>query len=111
MHDKLVRWLNYFMWWKNAEISEEADYPIEAVTGAEAIMGSTRNESRNSAKVNTKYDFRLVLWLQLGKVYQNYMVDVKPTNKIGCSGAKNMIRTLTGSWWRKSRATYEEKKI
>ncbi len=42
---------NYFQRVKNAEISEEADYPIEAVTGAGGDYGIDSNESRNSAKV------------------------------------------------------------
>ena len=65
---------------KNAEISEAADYPIEAVTGAEAIMGSTRMKAGTAQKLILNMISTSVM-IKLGKVYKNYMVDVKQTNK------------------------------
>lgn len=80
---------------KNAEISEAADYPIETVTGAEAIMGSTRMKAGTAQKLILNMISTSVM-IKLGKVYKNYMVDVKPTNKKLVVRSKNMIRTLTG---------------
>lgn len=80
---------------KNAEISEAADFPIEAVTGAEAIMGSTRMKAGTAQKLILNMISTSVM-IKLGKVYKNYMVDVKPTNKKLVVRSKNMIRTLTG---------------
>ena len=92
---------------KNAEISEEADYPIEAVTGAEAIMGSTRMKAGTAQKLILNMISTSVM-VKLGKVYQNYMVDVKPTNKKLVVRAKNMIRTLTGVDEERAEQLYEE---
>ena len=91
---------------KNAEISEAADYPIEAVTGAEAIMGSTRMKAGTAQKLILNMVSTSVM-IKLGKVYQNYMVDVKPTNKKLVVRSKNMIRTLTGVDEERAEQLYE----
>ena len=91
---------------KNAEISEVADYPIEAVTGAEAIMGSTRMKAGTAQKLILNMISTSVM-IKLGKVYQNYMVDVKPTNKKLVVRSKNMIRTLTGVDEERAEQLYE----
>ena len=91
---------------KNAEISKAADYPIEAVTGAEAIMGSTRMKAGTAQKLILNMISTSVM-IKLGKVYQNYMVDVKPTNKKLVVRSKNMIRTLTGVDEERAEQLYE----
>ena len=91
---------------KNAEISEAADYPIEAVTGAEAIMGSTRMKAGTAQKLILNMVSTSVM-IKLGKVYRNYMVDVKPTNKKLVVRSKNMIRTLTGVDEERAEQLYE----
>ena len=88
------------------EISEAADYPIEAVTGAEAIMGSTRMKAGTAQKLILNMISTSVM-IKLGKVYQNYMVDVKPTNKKLVVRSKNMIRTLTGVDEERAEQLYE----
>ena len=65
---------------QGAEISKFAQYPIEAVTGAEAIMGSTRMKAGTAQKLILNMISTSVM-IKLGKVYKNYMVDLKPINK------------------------------
>ena len=52
---------------QNAEISKFADYPIEAVTGAEAIMGSTRMKAGTAQKLILNMISTSVI-IKLGKV-------------------------------------------
>lgn len=92
---------------QNAEISKFADYPIEAVTGAEAIMGSTRMKAGTAQKLILNMISTSVM-IKLGKVYKNYMVDLKPTNKKLVVRSKNMIRTLTGVDDELAEKLYEE---
>ena len=92
---------------KNAEISESADYPIEVVTGAEVIMGSTRMKAGTAQKLILNMISTSVM-IKLGKVYKNYMVDVKPTNKKLVIRSKNMIRTLTGVNEERAELLYEQ---
>ncbi|TCP59232.1 N-acetylmuramic acid 6-phosphate etherase [Tumebacillus sp. BK434] len=62
-----------------AEISQLADVAIEVVTGPEVLMGSTRLKAGTAQKMvlNMLSTASMVL---NGKVYQNLMIDVKPTN-------------------------------
>ena len=46
--------------------------------------------------------------IKLGKVYKNYMVDLKPSNKKLVIRSKNMIRTLTGVSEDRAEQLYEE---
>ena len=91
----------------NAEISKYADYSIEAVTGAEVIMGSTRMKAGTAQKLILNMISTSVM-IKLGKVYKNYMVDLKPTNQKLVIRSKNMIRTLTGVSQEQADLLYEE---
>ena len=92
---------------QGAEISKFAQYPIEAVTGAEAIMGSTRMKAGTAQKLILNMISTSVM-IKLGKVYKNYMVDLKPSNKKLVIRSKNMIRTLTGVSEDRAEQLYEE---
>ncbi|WP_309066994.1 N-acetylmuramic acid 6-phosphate etherase [Microbacterium sp.] len=63
-----------------AEVSAEADAPIEVVVGPEAVAGSTRLKAGTAQKLvlNTLSTLAMV---QSGKVYGNLMVDVQATNE------------------------------
>lgn len=91
----------------NAEISKYAECSIEAVTGAEVIMGSTRMKAGTAQKLILNMISTSVM-IKLGKVYKNYMVDLKPTNQKLVIRSKNMIRTLTGVSQEKADLLYEE---
>ncbi|MDY6281778.1 MAG: N-acetylmuramic acid 6-phosphate etherase [Erysipelotrichaceae bacterium] len=63
----------------DALISKYADYAIEAVTGPEVITGSTRMKAGTAEKMICNMISTGVM-IKYGKVYENLMVDVQPTN-------------------------------
>lgn len=65
---------------QSGEISSYATYPIEAVTGAEAITGSTRMKAGTAQKMILNM-ISTSCMIKLGKVYHNLMVDLQPTNQ------------------------------
>lgn len=64
----------------NSTLASIVDYPIEAVTGSEVITGSTRMKSGTAQKMICNMISSATM-ISLGKVYQNYMIDVCPTNE------------------------------
>lgn len=64
----------------DGDISKEAKHPIEVVTGAEALTGSTRMKAGTAQKLVLNM-ISTSLMIKMGKVYKNLMVDVQPTNK------------------------------
>jgi len=79
---------------KNAEVSLEADYPIEAVVGSEIITGSTRMKAGTAQKIILNMISTTVM-IKLGKVYGNLMVDVKATNEKLKIRARHIIEIAT----------------
>lgn len=65
---------------ENGEISSLAKYPVEAITGPEAITGSTRMKAGTAQKLILNM-ISTTCMVKMGKVYQNLMVDVQATNK------------------------------
>lgn len=63
----------------NAEISVIADIPIEVLTGAEVVTGSTRMKAGTAQKMVLNMLSTGVM-IRLGKVMGNLMVDVQATN-------------------------------
>lgn len=63
-----------------AKTKEFADVFICAETGAEAISGSTRMKAGTAQKLILNM-ISTASMVKIGKVYKNYMIDVKPTNK------------------------------
>ena len=63
----------------NAAISALADIAIEAVTGPEAVTGSTRMKAGTAQKMILNM-ISTTAFILLGKVYGNLMIDVQPTN-------------------------------
>lgn len=64
---------------QKSEIGQKADIPIEAVVGPEVITGSTRMKAGTAQKMILNMISTGVM-IRQGKVYQNVMVDVQPTN-------------------------------
>lgn len=64
----------------NGEISQYAHYPIEVITGAEVVTGSTRMKAGTAQKLILNMISTSVM-IKRGKVYKNLMVDVQPTNE------------------------------
>lgn len=61
-------------------LAKMVDFPIEVITGAEAITGSTRMKSGTAQKLVCNM-LTTASMIKLGKVYQNLMVDLKATNE------------------------------
>ena len=81
---------------KNAEISVLAEYPIEVVTGPEPIMGSTRMKSGTAQKMVLNTISTLIM-VKYGKVFNNLMVDIQPTNEKLKKRAVLIVKTITGA--------------
>lgn len=64
----------------NAKTKEFADIFICANTGAEVISGSTRMKAGTAQKLILNM-LTTASMIKIGKVYKNYMIDVKPTNQ------------------------------
>ena len=60
-------------------LADSVSYPIEAITGAEPVTGSTRMKSGTAQKLICNM-ITTSSMIRLGKVYQNLMVDVVATN-------------------------------
>lgn len=71
------------------------DYPIEAVTGAEVINGSTRMKSGTAQKLICNM-ISTATFIKLGKVYENMMIDVQATNEKLVARSYSIICELTG---------------
>lgn len=80
---------------KQAKISQYAKYHIEAVPGPEVLTGSTRLKAGTTQKLILNMISTLSM-VSVGKVYQNLMVDVKPTNQKLIERSKNIICEATG---------------
>lgn len=64
---------------REAKVKENADYFICVETGPEAITGSTRMKAGTAQKMVLNM-LTTASMVKIGKVYKNYMIDVKPTN-------------------------------
>jgi N-acetylmuramic acid 6-phosphate etherase len=64
----------------HAVISQYASTPIEVITGPEAITGSTRMKAGTAEKMICNM-ISTGCMIRYGKVYENLMVDVQPTNE------------------------------
>jgi N-acetylmuramic acid 6-phosphate etherase len=80
---------------KNSEISQAADYPIEAIVGAEFVTGSTRMKSGTAQKLVLNMISTSVM-IQLGRVRGNKMVDMALSNNKLVVRAENMVMKELG---------------
>lgn len=78
----------------NAEISKHAELPIEVDCGPEFLTGSTRLKSGTAQKLILNM-ISTISMIGIGKVYNNLMVDVKPTNEKLVARAKRIIVEAT----------------
>ena len=79
----------------DAAISALADIPIEAVTGPEAVTGSTRMKAGSAQKMILNM-ISTTAFILMGKVYGNLMIDVQPTNEKLVARAVRIIRDAVG---------------
>lgn len=79
----------------NSILAQTVDYPIEVVTGAEAITGSTRMKSGTAQKLVCNM-LTTASMVKMGKVYENLMIDMQPTNEKLVARAERMVMEITG---------------
>lgn len=79
---------------KEAEISRYAQMPIEVDAGPEFLTGSTRLKSGTAQKLILNM-LSTISMIGIGKVYNNLMVDVKPTNEKLVERSKHIIMEAT----------------
>ncbi|HAX02415.1 MAG: N-acetylmuramic acid 6-phosphate etherase [Tenericutes bacterium GWC2_34_14] len=79
----------------NSELARVADHPIEAITGAEPLTGSTRMKSGTAQKLILNM-ITTASMVKLGKVYENLMIDVQMSNNKLVSRATNIVMEVTG---------------
>ncbi|OIW27043.1 putative glucokinase regulator family protein [Coniochaeta ligniaria NRRL 30616] len=78
-----------------AGVEGNADYLISAVTGPEAVTGSTRMKAGTATKLVLNMISSGVM-IKLGKTYGNLMIDVKATNIKLKQRARNILRFVGG---------------
>ncbi|MES2519732.1 MAG: N-acetylmuramic acid 6-phosphate etherase [Bacteroidota bacterium] len=79
----------------DSEISQAAEYPIEAIPGPEFVTGSTRMKSGTAQKLILNMISTSVM-IQLGRVRGNRMVDMQLSNHKLVVRAENMIMKELG---------------
>lgn len=79
----------------NSEIGKVAKVAIEVLPGQECVTGSTRMKAGTAQKLVLNM-ISTSSMIRMGKVYNNLMVDVKPTNIKLVNRAKGIIRKATG---------------
>lgn len=75
-------------------MEKTAHYPIVVLCGPEAITGSTRMKSGTAQKMVLNI-ISTATMIRLGKVYENLMIDVAPSNDKLRARAIGIIRTIT----------------
>lgn len=77
-----------------SELSEIAQVGIEIVTGPEVLTGSTRLKAGTSQKLVLNM-LSTTAFTKLGKVYENFMVDVQATNEKLRGRARRIVSETT----------------
>ena len=80
---------------KNSQIGKLVDVAIEVETGPEVITGSTRLKAGTAQKLVLNM-ISTTSMIGIGKVYENLMVDVQPTNEKLVNRAQRIIMDATG---------------
>lgn len=80
----------------NSEFASVAEVTIAPVVGPEVVTGSTRMKAGTAQKIvlNT---LSTTVMIKLGKVYQNLMVDMLPTNAKLVTRAEHIVQQATGA--------------
>ena len=92
---------------KNAKISSYVDFPIEIETGAEVLSGSTRMKAGTATKLVLNM-ITTTAMIKIGKVYDNLMVDVRPTNEKLVDRATKIISEISGCDYDRSNKLLKE---
>jgi N-acetylmuramic acid 6-phosphate etherase len=76
------------------EMAKVAHYPIAVLCGPEAITGSTRMKAGTAQKMVLNM-ISTATMVRLGKIYENLMIDVAPSNDKLRARAASIVRTIT----------------
>lgn len=91
---------------KDAKISQYAQMPIEVDAGPEILTGSTRLKAGTAQKLILNM-LSTGAMIGSGKVYQNLMVDVKPSNEKLEERSKRIIMQATDCTYEEASETFE----
>ncbi|SFH54039.1 N-acetylmuramic acid 6-phosphate etherase [Pisciglobus halotolerans] len=92
---------------KGAKISRYAETAIEVEVGPEVLTGSTRLKSGTAQKLVLNM-ISTGSMVGIGKVYQNLMVDVKPSNQKLVERSKRIIQQATGCSYETATSAFEQ---
>ena len=92
---------------KDAAISKHAELPIEVDCGPEFLTGSTRLKSGTAQKLILNM-ISTISMIGIGKVYNNLMVDVKPTNEKLVERSKRIIMQATDADYETAARYFDE---
>lgn len=95
---------------RDAEISKEAEIAIEVEVGAEVLTGSTRLKSGTAQKLVLNM-LSTTSMIGIGKVYNNLMVDVQPTNEKLRARAVRIIMQATEVDLETATTAYEQSEL
>lgn len=90
-------------------MSQYASVAIELLTGSEVLTGSTRLKAGTSQKMVLNM-ISTASMVGIGKVYQNFMVDLKPTNEKLEERSKRNIMEVTGVDYETAASYFEKSK-
>ncbi len=91
----------------NSKMAEIADVSIAPIVGAEVVTGSTRMKAGTAQKLVLNMLSTGVM-IKLGKVYQNLMVDVMPSNKKLIERCCQIVMQATGADYDTAKAKLEQ---
>lgn len=80
---------------ENSKVASISHYPIEVITGAEPLTGSTRMKSGTAQKMVLNM-ITTTSMVKIGKVYENLMIDVQMNNQKLVSRAQTIVMDVTG---------------
>ncbi len=90
----------------HATLADEADIAIAPLVGPEALTGSTRLKCGSAHKMVLNL-ISTAAMIGLGKIYENLMVDLNPSNDKLRARAVRMVATATGLSLEAARAVLE----
>jgi N-acetylmuramic acid 6-phosphate etherase len=90
----------------NEAVGLDVDVEISAVVGPEALTGSTRLKSATAQKMILNM-ITTASMVRLGKVYENLMVDLRPTSEKLVERAKGIIMMLAGIEYEEAAGIFE----
>lgn len=79
----------------DSEIGKISKYPIEVVPGPEVLTGSTRLKAGTATKLVLNM-ISTISMKMVGKIYKNYMIDLKLSNKKLHVRGLNILKEVTG---------------